>query len=102
MSHFSIHENPEGTYRIECLFVVYRERFGHHPRFIHVDEEKGRREGFNTQYYYLVEDDINKNEAKNKLKEYQEKYDDFLYDIENDDRLWKRFPFKNNTIIYCK
>lgn len=31
-SRFFIMENEgEGTYHIECLFVVYRNLFGHHP-----------------------------------------------------------------------
>ena len=32
--NFSIIKNPEGTYHIECLFVVYRELFGEHPSWI--------------------------------------------------------------------
>lgn len=27
MSHFFIVDNPEGTKRIECMFVVYKEKF---------------------------------------------------------------------------
>ena len=39
-SNFTIVDNKDGTHRIECLFVVYREKFGYHPDFLQVDEER--------------------------------------------------------------
>ena len=101
-SRFSIIENPEGTYRIECMFIVYRQKFGHHPDFLPQDEEKGAREGFNTKFWFLVDDDLTKNNAEKTVEEYQQKYDVEIRKIENDDTLWDTFPFKNNIVIYAK
>ena len=46
MSAFTIVSNNDDSFHIECLFIVYREKFGHHPDFLPQDEERGKREGF--------------------------------------------------------
>jgi hypothetical protein len=101
MSSFCVIKNPEGTYRIECQFVVYREKFGRHPKFLKGCEGNAR-DGFNTKFWFLVEDDLDKEEAKRKLVEYQTKYDELIISIENDDTRWEEFPFKDNVITYSK
>ena len=69
---------------------------------IHVDGEDGRRDGFSTKFYYLVDDDMDRESAETKLKVYQTKYDDRITEIEEDDTLWDSFPFKENVIVYSK
>ena len=102
VSNFSIVDNRDGTHRIECCFVVYRQKFGHHPDFLPQDEERGKREGFSTKFWFLVEDDLSADEAANKLADYQHKYDNLISDIENDDKRWNEFPFKNKPVTYSK
>lgn len=101
-SNFTIVDNKDGTHRIECLFVVYRAKFGHHPDFLQVDEERGEREGFTTKYWFLVEDDLSAEDAVKKLTEYQNKYDKLITELEDDDKRWNEFPFKDNAIVYSK
>lgn len=101
VSHFQLIENPEGTFRIECQFIVYREKFKRHPSWI--SPVGDARTGFNTKYYFLVEDDIISNiEVDAKLHLYREKYDKLIYEIEDDDSKWDEFPFKDRPIVYYK
>ena len=102
MSAFTIVSNNDNSFHIECLFVVYREKFGHHPDFLPQDEARGKREGFSTKFWFLVEDDLTSNEAVSRLNYYQTKYDKLIEDIENDDTRWNEFPFKDKTITYSK
>lgn len=98
---FSVNNN-DGTYHIECLFVVYRERFGHHPSFLPQDEERGKREGFSTKFWFLIKDDLTSAEAETELEILNRIWSHKIHAIENDDTLWDKFPFKNNTIVYSK
>ena len=102
MSSFEYFKNNDGTFHIECLFVVYRELFGHHPDFLPQDEERGKREGFSTKFWYLVEDDLTKEEARLHLKDYRKKYDRLITAIEHDDKRWNEFPFKDKDVVYSK
>lgn len=103
MTHFLItNECNEETFRIECCFTVYREKFGHHPDFLPQDEEHGKREGFNTKFFYLIEENLTKEQADEKLKQYQNKYDEKLTQIEDDHTIWENFPFKSKELVYCK
>ena len=102
LTPFNIVDNVDKTYRIECLFIVQRARFGHHPEFIEVDETRGNKEGFSTKYWFLVEDDLTKTEAEKLKKEYEAKYNKLIEDIENDDARWNEFPFKDKPITYSK
>lgn len=101
-SPFSIVKNDNGTYHIECLFIVYREKFGHHPDFLPQDEERGKREGFNTKFWFLVMDYLSAAEAQRRLTNYENLYSALIHEIENDDTRWDEFPFKNKQIVYCK
>ena len=87
---------------IECVFFVYRARFGHHPDFLPQDEERGMRDGFSTQFHFLVEDYIPEDKVYVKLKKYREKYDAIVKDIEDDDKKWNEFPFKDNILLWSK
>ena len=102
MSAFTLVSNGDNTFRIECLFVVYREKFGHHPSFLPQDEIRGAREGFSTKFWFLVEDDLDASETVKKLADYQNKYDKLITEIENDDTRWEEFPFKTNPVVYSK
>ena len=102
MSNFAMIDNGDGTYRIECFFVVYREKFGHHPDFLPQNEERGKHEGFSTKFWFLIEDDLSENNASVKLTDYRRKYDDLISEIENDDTRWDEFPFRNKPLIYSK
>lgn len=102
MSHFHITQTNNGKYAIECLFVVYRAKFGHHPTFLPQDEVRGKIEGFNTKFYYEVEIDLSEDMANERLKYYREKYDDMITKIEDDDKLWAKFPFRTLTPVYYK
>ena len=99
--NFQVVKNPEGTYHIECEFTVYREKFGHHPSFLPQDEVRGRREGFSTRFWFLVEDDIAPENVKARLNYYYKKYPN-ISEIENDDKKWESFPFKKNCVLYSK
>lgn len=101
ISSFFVIVNPEGTKRIECRFIVYREKFGHHPSFLK-DYEGNAREGFNTKFFFVVVDDLSDEEAETKLLEFEEKYNDIVTNIENDDTKWDEFPFKDCPISYYK
>ena len=98
--NFSIIKNPEGTYHIECLFVVYRELFGEHPSWI--DCPGDARDGFNTKFYFLIEDDLSLEDATAKLKDYVDNYSKLIITIENDKNRWDEFPFKDKPIVYTK
>lgn len=102
MSAFTIVSNNDGTFHIECLFVVYREKFGHHPDFLPQNEERGKREGFSTKFWFLVEDNLTSENVVTHLNNYQTKYDKLIMELENDDTRWNEFPFKNNCIVYSK
>ena len=99
MSHFFIVDNPEGTKRIECMFVVYREKFKHHPSFLK-DLEGDEKNGFNTKFFFIIEDDLT--DAESLLSYYKEKFDTLLYEIEEDDNRWEDFLFKDNVLSYWK
>lgn len=83
-------------------YTVYRERFEHHPDFLPQDEEKGKIEGFSTNFWFLVEDDLTSDTVVKQLNSYQRKYDKLISEIENDDTRWNEFPFKNKPIVYSK
>ncbi len=102
INNFFMADNGDGTYRIECLFVVYRELFGHHPSFLPQDEERGKREGFSTKFWFLVEDDIEPDKINNRLEFYKNTYSKQIFDIEKDDKKWESFPFKDKPVIYSK
>lgn len=102
MSAFTIVSNGDNTFHIECLFVVYREKFGHHPDFLPQGETRGKREGFSTKFWFLVEDDLSADETVTKLTDYQNKYDKLITEIENDDNRWNEFPFKDKPLVYSK
>ena len=105
MSHFFIRKDSwdaPGTSHIEVCFVVYRHKFGHHPTFLPQDEEKGRRDGFNTQFYYIAEENIPDEKAEEKLEYYKNRYDSELEEIEEDDTKWEQFPFKGNELVWYK
>ena len=102
MSAFTIVSNNDSTFHIECLFTVYREKFGHHPDFLPQDEERGKHEGFSTKFWFLIEDDLTADNVVKRLNNYQEKYDKLIVEIENDDTRWNEFPFKDKPIVYSK
>ena len=103
MSAFSVHKNEgEDTYHIECLFVVYRAKFGHHPSFCPQNEEDGARDGYNTKYWFLVYDGLSKELAETRLADYQFLYEKLIHEIEDNDELWDEFPFKNCPVVYYK
>ena len=102
MTSFYIYDNNDGTFRIECKFIVYRAKFGHHPDFLPQDEIRGRREGFATKFWFLVEDNLTESEASSHLKKYQEQYDKLIEEIEDNDKRWNEFPFKDKPKVYSK
>lgn len=102
MPHFDKVENPEGTYHVECQFTVYRARFGHHPSFLPQDEMRGRREGFCTQFWFLVDDDLSAKDADARVKELTDTYDELIDQIQEDDSRWEEFPFKGCPVVYAK
>ncbi len=103
MTAFMIRENPgEQTYHIVCQFTVYRERFGHHPSFLPQDEAKGMQIGFATEFGFLVEDDLTKEQALDQLAAYQEQYDTLITELENDDTRWDEFPFQQCPLLWSR
>ena len=101
-SHFQYCEDDNGVCYIETVFVVYRERFGHHPSWLSQDEERDKRDGYSTQFHFLLEDNLTKEDAISKLKEYRKQYDTLITDIENDDRKWDEYPWQDRPIIFSK
>lgn len=101
-SNFTIYKNPEGTYHIECQFVVYREKFGHHPDWLPQNEEDGKRFGFSTKFWFLIEDNISFDDIEKRYLHYTETYDSLISEIENDDTRWNEFPFKDKPVVYSK
>jgi hypothetical protein len=99
---FTIVSNGDGTFRIEMMFTVYREKFGHHPSWLPCDEEKGKREGYPTTYWFLIEDDLTGADTGDHLIAYQKQYSKLISEIENDDTRWDEFPFKDRPITYSK
>ena len=102
MDTFSIIDNNDGTYHIECLFIVYRNKFGHHPDFLPQDEERGKREGFSTKFWFLIADNLSKEQAEKRLVNYKYLYTKLITEIEDDDKRWNDFPFKDKPVIYSK
>lgn len=101
-THFRYSEDDNGVCYIETVFFVYRAMFGHHPSWLPQDEKRGRREGFSTQFNFLLEDDLTKEEAISKVREYRKQYDALITDIENDDRKWDEYPWQDRPIIFSK
>lgn len=101
-THFQYYEDIDGVCYIETVFFVYRERFGHHPSWLPLDEERGKREGFPTQFHFLLDDNLTREEAIAKVKEYRKQYDTIITDIENDDRKWDEYPWQNRPITFSK
>ena len=101
-SHFRYQEDDKGVCYIETVFVVYREKFGHHPSWLPQDEERGNEEGFSTQFHFLLDDDVTKEEAIAKVREYRKQYDELISDIENDDRKWDEYPWKDRPLLFSK
>lgn len=101
-THFRYCEDYDGVCYIETAFFVYRERFGHHPSWLPQDEERGKREGFPTQFYFLLDDNLTREKAISKVKEYRRQYDALITEIENDDRKWDEYPWQNRPITFSK
>lgn len=100
-NHFYAMKNPEGTYRIECMICIYREKFGKHPDFLK-DLEGDAHTGFNTKYALLVRDDIDSEVSASALaSDYNHQYDDLITSCE-DTSDWKQFPFKDCEPIYYR
>ena len=90
------------TYLIECRIVIYRALFGKHPDFLKDYEGNKKGEGYNTKFFFLIEDDIpDENTAITKVHAYNEKYAKLITECENTG-VWDNFPFKSNTITYYK
>ena len=102
MHHFALIDNQNGYFSIECLFVVQRAKFGHHPDFLPQNEEKGRRDGFSTKFWVLVDDNLEQVDAENKISEYIDKYEKLISEIEDDDSRWNEFPFKDKPVVFSK
>lgn len=109
MSSFSAVNNNDGTFRIECLFIVYFEKFKHHPDWLvgdnaidgyHKPTPRDLREGVSTKFWILVEDNILPDAINARLASYRNKYDKLIPKLENDDSRWNEFPFQNPKLHY--
>ena len=100
MDSFFIMDNNDGTYRIECKLIVYRNLHGKHPDFL--KPEGNAKLGFNTKYFLLIEDNIaDKSNAISKANKLNADYNKIITECENSGD-WTKFPFKNSPIIYYK
>ena len=101
MTNFQLVDNEDGTFRIECRFIVYRELFKKHPSWTYPTGDE--KTGFYTKYYFLVEDDIMGNiPADAKIHFYRQEFDKLITEIENNPARWDEFPFKDRPIVYYK
>ena len=108
--HFSkTTPDSHNIFGVQCEFTVYRGLFGHHPKWLiennnqySHNETQGIREGFSTRFWFLIEDGLTEAECDKKVAEYSRQYDHLIDAIENDDKLWNDFPFKNAPVIYHK
>lgn len=92
--------NIDGTYRIECLLIVYRQKLGKHPDFLKPVGDNIT--GYYTKYFLSIEDNIlSEEQAVRKANDYNKKYDSLIEKCE-DTGDWSDFPFKDCEIIYYK
>lgn len=92
--------NQDGTYRIECKCTIYREMLNKHPDW--AKPEGNAKDGFNTKYYLLIEDDIaSLTIAQKQADDLNHKYSDILTKCENTGD-WTTFPFTDKPIIFYK
>lgn len=106
MSSFSAVDNMDGTFRIECEFTVYFEKFKHHPDWLsYKPDARTMKEGVSTRFWILVEDNILPDKINARLTFYRNEYDNLIPELENDDTRWNEFPFqdtKKNYVTYHK
>lgn len=101
ISSFGICDNGDNTFHIECVFTVYYEKFKHYPKFIPMALQETDF-GCYTNFFYLVEDNLTYEKAKKNLAIYRAKYDKRIKEIENNDLIWDKFPFKNCVLVFYK
>ena len=99
MNSFYPLDNGDGTWRVECRCIIYRELHGVHPDW--AKPVGNAKEGYNTKYFLLVEDDLSELSANEKAAEYNEMYGNLLTACENSGN-WDDFPFTNRPIVYYK
>jgi hypothetical protein len=93
-------DNNDGTYRIECRCIIYRAMLGKHPDW--AKPQGDAKDGFNTKYYLLIEDDIaSLATAQKRADDLNHKYSDILTKCE-DTGDWTTFPFTDRPIIFYK
>lgn len=93
-------DNNDGTYRIECRCIIYRAMLGKHPDWAKPQDDA--KDGFNTKYYLLIEDDIvSLAAAQKQANNLNHKYSDILTKCE-DTGNWTSFPFTDRPIIFYK
>lgn len=103
MPHFFMILNPEGTYHIEVQFTVYFDLFHHFPEWLGFQPTaKEQKNGYPTRFFMLVENDLPATLALKKWKEYGERYDAFIEELEQDDARWNEFPFqgKGHQLVF--
>ena len=102
-TNFGVVDNMDGTFRIECRFMVYYSIFKRYPTWMNIHPTaKDLHEGVSTKFWFLVEDDLAKEDADRKVKEYHEKYDVLINTNENNPSRWDEFPFQDKPIVYSK
>lgn len=100
MRSFGAIENNDGTWRIECVCIIYRALHGKHPDWAKPTGDAIT--GFNTKYFLLIEDDIKSMmKAVTRAEELEAQYGDLVRNCENTGD-WTDFPFKDKEIIYYK
>ena len=93
-------DNNDGTYRIECRCIIYRAMLSKHPDW--AKPQGDAKDGFNTKYYLLIEDDIaSLATAQKQADDLNHKYSGILNKCE-DTGDWTTFPFTDRPIIFCK
>ncbi len=97
-SRFFIIKHDDGTYGIECLLYIRKDKWGRYPAFI-TEQTKGKN-GDCEKYYLLVKDCYTSfKEACINVDKLNQAYTEVIKKCEESGD-WKRFPFRRAPLVY--